>query len=93
MPPAVLFGLPQQLELWSVYDESLEKLAQIIVFEAFRPILSATLAYGVGHKGGSLRPDAVSMLKVLSGAAELRGRGADDLLIRDRLSWLRYWGR
>ena len=71
----------------------LDRLGQIIDFEAFPPTLAAALAYGDGAKGGRPPYDPVAMLKVLVLAAENNVADARmEYLIRDQLSWLRFLG-
>lgn len=60
----------------------------MVNFEAFRP----ALAYGDGAKGGRPPYDPVAMFKVLILAAQNMVSDARmEFLIRDRLSWLRFW--
>ena len=71
----------------------LDRLGQIIGYEAFPPTLAAALAYGDGTRGGRPPYDPVAMLKVLVLAAQNNVADARmEYLIRDRLSWLRFLG-
>jgi transposase, IS5 family len=93
MRQAGLFGLSEHLKRLSAHGDPLEQLGRIIDFEAFRPTLTAALAYGDGAKGGRPPYDPVAMLKVLVLAAQNNVADARmDYLIRDRLSWLRFLG-
>ena len=93
MRQAGLFGLSDHLKRLSAYGDPLEELGRIVDFEAFRPVLSAALAYGDGAKGGRPPYDPVVMLKVLVLAAQNNVADARmEYLIRDRLSWLRFLG-
>jgi IS5 family transposase len=93
MRQAGLFGLSEHLKRLSAYGDPLEQLGRIIDFEAFRPTLTAALAYGAGAKGGRPPYDPVAMLKVLILAAQNNVADARmEYLIRDRLSWLRFLG-
>lgn len=93
MRQAGLFGLSDHLKRLSVYGDPLEELERIIDFEAFRPTLTAALAYADGTKGGRPPYDPVAMLKVLLLAAQNNVSDARmEYLIRDRLSWLRFLG-
>jgi IS5 family transposase len=93
MRQAGLFGLSEHLERLSAFDDPLEQLGRIIDFEAFRPTLTAALAYGDGAKGCRPPYDPVAMLKVLVLAAQNNVSDAQmGYLIRDRLSWLRLLG-
>lgn len=87
------FGLSDHLKRLSAYGDPLEQLGLIIDFEAFRPTLTAALAYGDGAKGGRPPYDRVAMLKVLVLAAQNNVSDARmEYLIRSRLSWLRFLG-
>ena len=85
--------MSDHLKRLSAYGDPLEQLGLIIDFEAFRPTLTAALAYGDGAKGGRPPYDPVAMLKVLVLAAQNNVADARmEYLIRDRLSWLRFLG-
>lgn len=93
MRQAGLFGLSEHLKRLSAHGDPLEELGRIIDFEAFRPTLTAALAYSDGAKGGRPPYDPVAMLKVLVLAAQNNVADARmEYLIRDRLSWLRFLG-
>ena len=93
MRQAGLFGLSAQLKRLSDGGDPLETLSRVVDFEAFRPMLEATLAYADGAKGGRPPYDAVAMIKVLILAAQNTVSDARmEFLIRDRLSWLRFLG-
>jgi hypothetical protein len=92
MRQAGLFGLSDHLKRLSAHGDPLEELSRIIDFEAFRQPLVAALAYRDGAKGGRPPYDPVAMLKVLILAAQNNVSDARmEYLIRDRLSWLRFW--
>jgi hypothetical protein len=102
MKQAGLFGLSEHLKRLSAHGDPLEELGRIIDFEAFRPTLTAALAYGDGAKGGRPPYDPVAMLKVLVLAAQNNVADTQmEYLIRDRLilrqaqeaavPWLRSW--
>lgn len=68
-------------------------MARVIDFEAIRPLLEEALGYSDGSKGGRPPYDSVAMFKVLILAAQNNVSDARmELLIRDRLSWLRFLG-
>ena len=56
MRQAGLFGLSAQLKRLSDGGDPLETLSRVVDFEAFRPMLEATLAYADGAKGGQPCP-------------------------------------
>ena len=93
MRQAGLFGLSEHLKRLSAHGDPLEVLGRVADFEAFRPTLTAALAYSDGAKGGRPAYDPVMMLKVLILAAQNNVSDARmEYLIRDRLSWLRFLG-
>lgn len=93
MRQAGLFGLSEHMKRLSADGDPLEVLARVVDFEAFRPILTAALAYSDGAKGGRPPYDPVVMLKILVLAAQNNVADARmEWLIRDRLSWLRFLG-
>lgn len=93
MRQAGLFGLSEHMKRLSADGDPLEVLARVVDFEAFRPTLTAALAYSDGAKGGRPPYDPVVMLKILVLAAQNNVADARmEWLIRDRLSWLRFLG-
>jgi len=93
MRQAGLFGLSEHLKRLSAHGDPLEELGRIIDFEAFRPTLTAALAYSDGAKGGRPPFDPVSMFKVLVVQAQHNLSDARmEFMIRDRLSWMRFLG-
>ena len=81
------------LKRLSEAGDPLEEMARIIDFEAFRPLLDASLGYSGGSKGGRPPYDPVAMFKVLILAAQNTVSDARmEFLIRDRLSWMRFLG-
>lgn len=87
------FDIPEHFQRISKTGDPLEELADVIDFEAFRPVLDFTLNYSDGSKGGRPPYDPVAMFKVLILAARLNVSDASmEFLIRDRLSWMRFLG-
>ena len=68
-------------------------LAGTIEFELFRPLLAKGLGYSDGGKGGRPPFDPVAMFKVLVVQAQHNLSDARmEFIIRDRLSWMRFFG-
>ena len=94
--------MAKQPGFWSVEDrlkelsaqgDPLEKLAEIVDFEMFRPVLIAAVGPDDRPRGGRPPMDAVLKLKMLF----LQARHGLSLektehLLRDRLSWMRFCG-
>jgi transposase, IS5 family len=59
------FDLPDRLRRLSEAGDPLEKMARIIGFETFRPLLTQALRFGDGARGGRPPYDAVAIVKVL----------------------------
>jgi IS5 family transposase len=93
MHPRSLFSLAEHLERLSKDGDPLEVLADTVEFEHFRPILVRGLGYSDGAKGGRPPFDPVSMFKVLVVQAQHNLSDARmEFMIRDRLSWMRFFG-
>ena len=93
MHPSSLFSLSEHLERLSRDGDPLEVLADAVDFERFRPLLVEGLGYSDGEKGGRPRFDPVSMFKVLVVQAQHNLSDARmEFMIRDRLSWMRFFG-
>ena len=90
MHPRSLFSLAERL---SKGGDPLEILAATVEFERFRPILTRGLGYSDGAKGGRPPFDPVAMFKVLVVQAQHNLSDARmEFMIRDRLSWMRFFG-
>jgi len=90
MHPRSLFSLAERL---SKGGDPLEILAATVEFERFRPILTRGLGYSDGAKGGRPPFDPVAMFKVLVVQAQHNLSDARmEFIIRDRLSWMRFFG-
>jgi transposase, IS5 family len=93
MPPLSLFSLSEHLERLSRDGDPLEVLGEAVEFERFRPLLVKRLGYSDGAKGGRPPFDPVSMFKVLVVQAQHNLSDARmEFMIRDRLSWMRFFG-
>src|SRR6056297_1751272 len=93
MRQAGLFGLSEHLERLTQDGDPLEVLEATVDFEFFRPWLVEGLGYGDGSKGGRPPFDSVAMFKALILQAQRNLRDARmEVLIRDRLSWMRFLG-
>lgn len=93
MHPSSLFSLSEHLERLSRDGDPLEVLADAVDFERFRPLLVEGLGYSDGAKGGRPPFDPVSMFKVLVVQAQHNLSDARmEFMIRDRLSWMRFFG-
>jgi IS5 family transposase len=93
MHPGSLFSLAEHLERLSKDGDPLEVLAGTIEFELFRPLLTKGLGYSDGGKGGRPPFDPVAMFKVLVVQAQHNLSDARmEFMIRDRLSWMRFFG-
>ena len=93
MHPRSLFSLAEHLERLSKDGDPLEVLAGTVEFERFRPLLAKGLGYSDGAKGGRPAFDPVAMFKVLVVQAQHNLSDARmEFMIRDRLSWMRFFG-
>lgn len=88
---AVLVGLPDQLKRLSDCGDLLEKMSRVVSFGVFRPALEKALAYddGVKSEQRQLYPGANNQ-GADSDSAERGQQPANRVLIRHRLSWLRF---
>ncbi|MFC4290800.1 transposase [Sphingorhabdus arenilitoris] len=88
-----LFSLSEHLKRLSDDGDPLEVLAAAVDFEIFRGLLVKGLGYTDGAKGGRPAFDPVSMFKVLVVQAQHNLSDARmEYMIRDRLSWMRFFG-
>jgi transposase len=88
--PRSQFSLAERL---SKDGEPLEVLEGALEFERFRPLLVKGLGYSDGSKGGRPAFDPVAMFKVLVVQAQHNQSDARmEFMIRDRLSWMRFFG-
>ena len=93
MHPRSLFSLAEHLERLSKDGDPLEALSGTVEFERFRPLLTRGLGYSDGAKGGRPAFDPVAMFKVLVVQAQHNLSDARmEFMIRDRLSWMRFFG-
>jgi transposase len=93
MHPRSLFSLAEHLERLSKDGDPLEVLARTVEFESFRPLLVKGLGYSDGARGGRPAFDPVAMFKVLVVQAQHDLSDARmEFMIRDRLSWMRFFG-
>lgn len=93
MHPSSLFSLSDHLSRLSKDGDPLEVLDGTVDFERFRDLLVDGLGYSNGAKGGRPPFDPVSMFKVLVVQAQHNLSDARmEFMIRDRLSWMRFFG-
>ena len=93
MHPPSLFSLSDHLQRLSKDGDPLEILEGTVDFEQFRDLLTSGLGYSDGKKGGRPPFDPVSMFKVLVVQAQHNLSDARmEFMIRDRLSWMRFFG-
>ncbi|CCW18087.1 Mobile element protein [Sphingobium indicum BiD32] len=93
MHPSSLFSLSVHLERLSRDGDWLEVLGSAVDFERFHALLVKGLGYSDGAKGGRLRFDPVSIFKVQVVQAQHNLADARmEFMIRDRLSWMRFFG-
>ena len=87
------FDLDERYAALSAFGDPLERLAAVVNFEIFRPLLNQTLCRSDGSKGGRPPIDPVVMFKVLVLEA-LYGLSDEqaEFQIRDRLSFMRFLG-
>jgi transposase, IS5 family len=88
-----LFDIDERYATLSAAGDPLQRLASVVAFEAFRPMLDTALARSDRGKGGRPPYDAVLMLKVLVLQAlySLSDEQAE-FQLRDRLSFMRFVG-
>ncbi len=93
MHPSSLFSLSDHLSRLSKDGDPLEVLDGTVDFERFRDLLVDGLGYSNGAKGGRPSFDPVSMFTVLVVQAQHNLSDARmEFMIRDRLSWMRFFG-
>lgn len=93
MHPRSLFSLAEHLERLSKDGDPLEVLSATVEFERFRPLLTKGLRYSDGAKGGRPAFNPMAMFKVLLFHAQHHLSDARmESMIRDRLSWLCFFG-
>ena len=87
------FDLDERYAALSASGNPLERLAAVVDFEIFRPLLNQVLRRSDGSKGGRPPIDPVMMLKILVLQA-LYGLSDEqaEFQIRDRLSFMRFLG-
>src|SRR3954471_20628691 len=85
------FDIDERYATLSAAGDPLQRLASVVDFEAFRPVLDTALARSDRGKGGRPPYDAVLMLKVLVLQAlySLSDEQAE-FQLRDRLSFMRF---
>ena len=88
-----LFDLDERYAALSASGDSLERLAAVVDFEIFRPLLNQALHRSDGSKGGRSPIDPVVMVKILILQA-LYGLSDEQagFQIRDRRSFMRFLG-
>src|SRR5205807_9170770 len=87
------FDVDERLQRLSDLGDVLETYAGAVHFEMFRPELDMALAYSDGAEGGRPPYDPVMMFKIL--VVQAHNNLSDErteLLINDRLSFLRFLG-
>jgi transposase, IS5 family len=87
------FDLDERYAALSASGDPLERLAAVVDFEIFRPLLNQTLCRSDGSKGGRPPIDPVLLFKILVLQA-LYGLSDEqaEFQIRDRLSFMRFLG-
>ena len=87
------FDIDERYAALSAAGDPLQRLASVVDFEVFRPVLDAALARSDRTKGGRPAYDAVLMFKVLvlQGLYGLSDEQAE-FQMRDRLSFMRFVG-
>ncbi len=87
------FDIDERYAALSAAGDPLQRLASVVDFEVFRPVLDASLARSDGAKGGRPPYDAVLMFKilVLQALYSLSDEQAE-FQLRDRLSFMRFVG-
>lgn len=87
------FDVDERLAALSAAGDPLERLASVVDFELFRPVLERALKRSDGSRGGRPPYDPVMMFKVL--VLQTLYSLSDDaveFMIRDRLSFMRFLG-
>ncbi len=87
------FDIDERYAALSAAGDPLQRLASVVDFEVFRPVLDAALARSDGARGGRPPYDAVLMFKilVLQALYSLSDEQAE-FQLRDRLSFMRFVG-
>lgn len=87
------FDIDERYAALSAAGDPLQRLASVVDFDVFRPVLDAALARSDGAKGGRPPYDAVRMFKilVLQALYSLSDEQAE-FQLRDRLSFMRFVG-
>jgi IS5 family transposase len=87
------FDVDERYAVLSAVGDPLERLAAVVDFEIFRPVLDATLARSDRSRGGRPPYDAVLMFRILVLPAlySLSDEQAE-FQLRDRLSFMRFVG-
>jgi transposase len=87
------FDVDERYAALSAAGDPLERLAAVVDFEIFRPVLDAALAWPDRSRGGRPPYDAVLMFRVLVLQAlySLSDEQAE-FQLRDRLSFMRFAG-
>ena len=87
------WDVEDRLKELSAEGDPLERLAQTVDFELFRPALGEALGRSDPSKGGRPGFDPVLKFKMLVlGAMHGLSLQQTDYLVRDRLSWMRFCG-
>lgn len=88
-----LFSLAEHVDRLSKDGDALEVLADTVEFKRLRPPLTICLGCGDAAKDGRPAFDPVAMFKVLVVQAQQNLSEAPlESMIRDRLSWMRFFG-
>jgi transposase len=87
------FDVDERYAALSAAGDPLERLAAVVDFEIFRPVLDAALARSDRSRGGRPPYDAVLMFRilVLQALYNLSDEQAE-FQLRDRLSFMRFAG-
>ena len=87
------FDIDERYAALSAAGDPLQRLASVVDFEVFRPVLDSALARSDRSKGGRPPYDAVLMFKllVLQALYALSDEQAE-FQLRDRLSFMRFVG-
>ena len=87
------FDVDERHAALSAADDPLERLAAVVDFEIFRPVLDAALARSDRSRGGRPPYDAVLMFRipVLQALHSLSDEQAE-FQLRDRVSFMRFVG-
>ena len=91
--PAGFFDVDERLRELSAEGDDLERLAALVDFERFRPVLERAVPGSDGAKGGRPAFDRVLMFKVLLlQAMHALSDERAEYLVKDRLSFMRFLG-